>query len=571
MGTRGVVTSGHYLASAVGLKTMQGGGNAIDAGVAMGFALAVLEPHLNGIGGEVPILVWSAKTKRPVVISGQGVAPRKATVEWFRSSGIRLIPGDGFLPATVPGAFDGWLTALRLYGSLSLGDVLEPAVELARRGFPMYRGLRESIRMHEERFLREWPTTAEVFLSGGRPPEVGEVFRQEAWADTFERVLDEERRASTRGREAALQAARDFFYKGMVANRIVAFSSGTAVFDASGKAHRGLLELPDLAGYHAKVEAPVSYEYGGVVVHKCGPWSQGPVFLQQLSLLKGFDLRALGHNSSSYVHVVVEAAKLAFADRERFYGDPEFAQVPLARLLSDTYAGERRRLIDLEKASLEQRPGSLSSQGSDERYTTPSAGAPVGDTTHLDAVDAERNMVAATPSGGWIQSSPLIEGLGFPLGTRGQMFSLDPQHPNCLQPGKRPRTTLTPSLATRGGKPWMVFGTPGGDQQDQWTLQFFLNIVDFEMGLQEAIEAPTFHSTHFPSSFYPREAHPGTLHVEARISASVREELKAKGHTVVVDGEWSHGRVLAATIDEERGVLSAAASPRGETAYALGW
>jgi len=570
-GTHGVVASGHYLASAIGLRTMQSGGNAVDAGVAMGFALAVLEPHMNGIGGEVPILIWSSKEQRPVAISGQGVASRRATAEWFRGNGLKLIPGDGFLPATVPGAFDGWVTALKLYGTMSLADVLRPAIELAEKGFPMYGALHDSISAHAERFRSQWPTTAEVFLSGGRPPETGEVFTQTAWADTFERVLDEEKRASARGREAALQAARDFFYKGEIAKQIVAFSNGTEVLDASGRAHAGLIDLSDLAGFHARVETPVSYDYKGLTVHKCGPWSQGPVFLQQLSILKGFDLRSLGHNSSRYIHVVVEASKLAFADREHFYGDPEFADVPLGTLLSDEYADERRRLISLEKASLELRPGDLGSLRSGEEHaSSPSCGY-VGDTTHLDAVDAHGNMVSATPSGGWIPSSPLVERLGFPLGTRGQMFSLDPQHPNCIQPGKRPRTTLTPSLVTGNGRPWMVFGTPGGDSQDQWTLQFFLNVVDFGMGLQEAIDAPTFHSAHFPSSFYPREAHPGRFHVEGRIHADVREELRAKGHSIVVDGEWSHGRVLAAAFNEETGILSAAASPRGETAYAMGW
>jgi len=569
MGSHGVVASGHYLASAIGLRTMQRSGNAIDAGVAMGFALAVLEPHLNGIGGEVPILLWSRKERRPIAISGQGVAPRRATIDWFRSNGISLIPGDGFLPATVPGAFDSWVTALRLYGTLSLAEVLEPAIELAKKGFPMYKALHNSVSAHAERFRAQWPTTAEVFLPGGKPPQVGERFAQKAWAETFERVLDEEERASAKGREAALQAARDLFYKGEIARRIVVFSSSTEVLDASGKAHRGLLDLSDFAEYHARVEAPASYEYKGLTVHKCGPWSQGPVFLQQLSLLKGFDLRSLGHNSSRYVHVIVEAAKLAFADRERYYGDPEFTEVPLTRLLSDKYAEERRRLIDLETASLELRTGELGAGTSDGEHKRP--GGHVGDTTHLDAVDAEGNMISATPSGGWIPSSPLIEGLGFPLGTRGQMFSLKPGHPNCVQPGKRPRTTLTPSLVTREGKPWMVFGTPGGDQQDQWTLQFFLNVAEFGMGLQEAIDAPTFHSAHFPSSFYPRDAHPGRLHMEARIPASVREDLKSRGHAVVVNGEWSHGRVLAATFNEKTNVLSAAASPRGETAYAIGW
>jgi gamma-glutamyltranspeptidase/glutathione hydrolase len=310
-------------------------------------------------------------------------------------------------------------------------------------------------------------------------------------------------------------------------------------------------------------------EYRGLEVCKCGPWSQGPVFLQQLTLLEGFDLPALGHNSAEYVHLWTECAKLVFADREYYYGDPEFARVPLDRLLSKDYAGERRALIDPERASLALRPGDAAPRpmklilGDERSYN--------GDTTHLDAVDAEGNMMAATPSGGWIQSSPVIPALGFPLGTRGQMFSLDSEHPNCLMPGKRPRTTLTPSLVLKDGRPWMVFGTPGGDQQDQWTLQFFLNIVDFGMGLQEALDAPTFHSQHFPSSFYPRAQYPGRLVVEPRVPEAVREALRARGHEVMVGEDWSHGRVLGIRYDAERGLIFGGASPRGEVAYALGW
>jgi gamma-glutamyltranspeptidase/glutathione hydrolase len=317
------------------------------------------------------------------------------------------------------------------------------------------------------------------------------------------------------------------------------------------------------------VEEPTGFNYRGLDVYKCGPWSQGPVFLQQLALLEGYDLAALGHNSTEYVHTVIECAKLAFADREYYYGDPEFASVPMDRLLSKAYAAERRELIRQDRASMALRPGDVAPRpmklilGDERSYQ--------GDTTHLDAVDAEGNMIAATPSGAWIPSSPVVPGLGFPLGTRGQMFSLDPEHPNCLQPGKRPRTTLTPSLVMREGKPYMVFGTPGGDQQDQWTLQFFLNVVDFGMSVQEALDAPTFHTEHFPSSFYPRAQHPGRVAVEGRIPEDVREALRARGHEVAVTGDWSNGRVLAVRADLERGLIFGGASPRGETGYAQGW
>jgi gamma-glutamyltranspeptidase/glutathione hydrolase len=376
-------------------------------------------------------------------------------------------------------------------------------------------------------------------------------------------------REAGRGREASIQAAIDYFYSGPVAQQAVEFSSRNAFVDDSGEAHTGLLSLEDFADFGARgtqIEEPVRVNYRGVEVLKCGPWSQGPVLLQQLKLLEGYDLRGLGHNTAEYLHVYLECAKLAFADREQYYGDPEFTSVPLDRLLSDGYAAERRQLVDRHRASLELRPGAV--------HAAASAGAgrwPVvtGDTTHVDAVDRWGNLFAATPSGGWIGSSPVVEGLGFPLGTRGQMFYLDERHANSLQPHKRPRTTLTPSLALRDGKGWMAFGTPGGDQQDQWSLQFFLNVVDFGMELQEALDAPTVQSTHFPGSFYPHAADPGGVRMESRIPSEVRDELAARGHKISLDEPWSHGQVTAA-VREANGVLSAAASPRGRVAYVMG-
>jgi len=571
MGTHGVVTTGHYLATSAGLRILHEGGNAVDAGVAAGFCLAVLEPQLNGIGGEVPILVYSAKRGSVSAISGQGTAPRRATIEWFREQAIDLIPGDGLLPATVPGAFDGWVTALREFGTMSLAQVLSPAVELAESGFPMYSGLRNVLLANVEKFQAEWPTSAEAFLPDGKVPDIGEVYRQPVWATAFRKVLEAERKAARLGREAGLQAARDCFYRGEIAERIADFAGSTEVKDAAGQAHRGLLEYQDLAGYHAKVEDPVTTSYRGCQVCKCGPWCQGPVFLQQLNLLEGLDLAALGHNSADYIHTVVEAAKLAFADREAYYGDPEFDDVPLEVLLSKEYADRRRELINPTEASGDFRPGDV---GRGPLAYDPSgariAGADsAGDTTHLDVIDSAGNMFSATPSGGWLMSSPAVEGLGFPLGTRGQMFFLDPGRPNALQPGKRPRTTLTPSLALKDGRPFMAFGTPGGDMQDQWTLQFFLNVVDFGMDLQEAVEAPTFHTQHFPSSFYPRAMYPKRVVLEDRIPESVRDELGRRGHEIVVAGPWSNGRVLGIQI--RGGVMLGAASPRMETGYAAGW
>jgi gamma-glutamyltranspeptidase/glutathione hydrolase len=568
-GRHGVVCAGHYLAASAGLHILRRGGNAIDAAVAMGFCSAVLEPHLNGVGGESPILIHHAKSKRVVAVNGQGTAPQAATIEWFRSEGIDLIPGDGLLAATVPSQVDNWITALAQFGTLSLEAVLSPAIEMARDGFPMYRALSAGIGQHRQRFEDEWPSSAAIYLPGGRVPGFGEVFRNPDWAQTFELLIDEERAGAGRGRVAALEQARNRFYRGDIAEKIAAFCRDTKVLDATGQSRAGLLVHEDMAGFHARVEPAVHVDHAGLEVHKCGPWTQGPVFLQQLRLLEGFDLAAMGHNSADYIHTWIECAKLAFADREFYYGDPAFADVPIETLLSSDYARQRRSLIDPRRASHELRPGDA---GPRPKRLPETSGAGRGhDTTHVCAIDAEGNMMAATPSGGWIPSSPVVPGLGFPLGTRGQMFWLDPEHPDALQPGKRPRTTLTPSLVMKQGRPFMVFGTPGGDGQDQWTNQFFLNVVHFGMNVQEALDAPTFHSDHFPSSFYPRGASPGVMRVEQRIPAAVREQLERRGHDVRVGGPWSNGRVLGIHYDSESGVIFGGASPRGETGYAMGW
>ena len=568
MGQHGVVTAGHYLAAAAGMRMLEKGGNAIDAGVAAGLALNVLEPQSNGIGGEVPILIHCARQKRVYAINGQGYAPKAATIAWFNARGIEVIPGDGFLPATVPGAFGAWTTALQQFGRLQLKDVLEPAIELTGEGFPVYPGLQSSIAGLQEKFENEWPSSARIYLPDGRPPAVGDILVNTDWAETFKATVDAEIRNSHLGREAALAAARDYFYKGAVAEKVVAYQRDTKVCDASGQRNAGLLTEADFHDYRTKVEAPVTFNYRGYDVSKCNTWSQGAVFLQQLALLEGYDLAALGHNSADYIHTVVEASKLAFADREQYYGDPEFVDVPLDRLLSKEYAAARRALIDAQSASLELRPGDAPARALTHGEADPSVYT--GDTTHADAIDREGNMFAATPSGGWIPSSPVIEGLGFPLGTRGQMFYLDPEHANALAPRKRPRTTLTPSLVTKDGEPFMVFGTPGGDSQDQWTLQFFLNAIDFGMNLQEAIDAPNFHTNHFPNSFYPHNAKPGSLTLEARIPEPVRDALTERGHQVTLGGAWSHGKVLAITFDPKSGLIAAGASPRGQIAYAMG-
>lgn len=440
-----------------------------------------------------------------------------------------------------------------------------PSSAHARQGrLPIYPTLQANIQEHSRRFLKEWPTTARIFLPGGKIPKVGDILRQEELAKTLESLANAE--GSKGGdRLAGLTAARDLFYSGEIARTIVDFPLRNPSRDATGRSHNSLLSLDDLAEYKTKVEDPAQNVYRDLTVHKCGPWSQGSVFLQQLRLLEGFNLKSIKHNSADYIHVLTEVAKLAFADRDKFYGDPLFVDVPLKRLLSKRYADERRELIRMTKASLKLLPG--------DRITVRQVGNSAGtkgDTTHLDTVDAEGNMVSATPSGGWIRSSPVIQRLGFPLNTRGQMFSLKPGHPNCIAPRKRPRTTLSPTLVTHDNEPLMAFGTPGGDQQDQWTLQFFLNHIEFEMNLQAAIDAPTFHTSHFTSSFYPRDAHPGRLHIENRIPMQTVRELRRRGHRVVVEDGWSNGRVTVVRYDSRTKVMSAAASSRYQTPYALG-
>jgi gamma-glutamyltranspeptidase/glutathione hydrolase len=572
LGRRGLLASGHYLAARAGQRMFDRGGNAVDAAVASGFALNLLEPHNNGLGGEVPILIYSAKEKKAFALSGQGFIAKAATVDWFRKAKIDMIPGDGFLPATVPAAFGTWALALARFGTRTLKDVLEPALDYAESGFPVYPALRAALTRLVKRFQAEWPTSAELYLPGGRAPAVGDLHKNPEWAAIVKKAVDVETRARRRGRAEAIQAAVDFWYKGEVADKAVAYMSKTAVRDASRRKHTGLLTKDDFAAWKPAVEEPVAVDYRGLTVHKCGPWTQGPVFLQQLRLLEGFDLKKLGHNSADYIHTVIEAAKLAFADRERYYGDPAFVEVPLKRLLSKEYAAERRKLIDPRKASLEMRPGDAPkfAPGEDAPRPAPADGEEHDhDTTHTCALDAQGNMMAATCSGGWVPSSPVIPGLGFPMGTRGQMFWLDPHRANVVAPRKRPRTTLTPSLVLKEGKPWLVFGTPGGDQQDQWTLQFFLNVVDFGMNLQEAVDAANFHSVHFPSSFYPRKATAGGVVVEGRIPAATRQALEARGHKVKAAGPWSGGRVMAVHL-AANGTLSGAASPRGQLAYVTG-
>jgi len=559
MGKSYAITSGHYLATKAGLDVMERGGNAIDASACMAFCLAVLEPHLNSIGGEVPILIHSAKEGRVISVSGQGYAPRRATIERFKELGIGTIPGDGLLAATVPSVVSTWIEALKAYGKLRLGEILKPPIYLAEEGFPAYGGLLGTIAENSKRFLGEWKTTARIFLQpdNGVPKE-GQTIRQSDLAKVLRALAEAD--GSTGNRNDGFEKAHDLFYEGWIARKVADFVKLHKFRDASGKENYGLLEFDDLSRYRAKIEEPPNIDWGDLTVYKCPTWTQGPVLLQMLRILENFDVKGLGHNSVDYIHLLIETVKLAYADRERYYGDPDFDDVPLDRLLSREYAEQRSHLIDMNEAS---------SESAGEGIIGGGGRGGGGDTTHLDAIDKDGNMVSATQSGAWIQSSPVVEGLGFPLGTRAQMFYLDEGRNNCLEPGKRPRTTLTPSMATKGGKPYLAFGTPGGDIQDQVNLQFFLNFVVFNMNLQEALDKPTFYSEHFPSSFYPRSAHPRRVVVEDRISKATIERLTARGHDVKLVGGWSNGRALA--VHNGDGVLMAGASPRMITGYALAW
>ena len=585
-GTFGVVASTHWIASQSAMAVLERGGNAFDAAVAAGFVLQVAEPHLNGPGGDVPIIIHSAESGRQHVICGQGTAPAAASIEAFEGLGLGMIPGTGLLPAVVPGSFDAWCLLLRDFGTMEFADVVSYAMGYAANGIHLVPRVSASIASVRPLFEREWPTSAEVFLPGGKVPAARSLFRRPALARTWEALA-----AAGTGpsRERRIDAVRKAWSEGFVAEAVDRFYREARLLDTSGERHGGFLRGEDMAGWEATIEAPLTLDYAGrYTVLKCGPWSQGPVFLEQLSLLAGFDLGAMDPLGADFVHTVVECAKLAYADREAFYGDPDFVDVPMETLLSKAYADARRALFG-ETASLELRPGTVPGYDNTIDLGTPGesieidalwAGEPTlanlpkfaeqrGDTCHVDVIDRWGNMVSATPSGGWLQSSPVVPELGFPITTRGQMFTLKKGQPNALAPKKRPRTTLTPSFALRDGEPWMAFGTPGGDQQDQWSLIFFLRRVHHGMTSQESIDAPSFHSEHWPSSFWPREAHPGKVVLEERFGADVAKRLSDRGHSVQMGPPWSEGRLSAASREAD-GQMYAAANPRGEQGYAVG-
>ena len=584
-GTFGVATSTHWIASTVGMSILEKGGNAFDAAVATALVLQVVEPHLNGPAGDMPAIFHKAETGETKVVCAQGVAPKAATIEAYTEQGLTLIPGSGLLATVVPGAFDGWMMMLRDHGTMSLREVLEPVIGYARDGHPVLPRVANTIAGLQEFFETEWPTSAAVWAPGGEAPKPNALFKNPDMARTYER-LAEAGEAAGEDRAAQIDAARAEWREGFVAEAIFDYLKDAHVMDVSDEKHSAVLAPEDLKDWRATYEDTLSYEYEGWTVHKTHAWSQGPVLLQGLAILKGFDLGAMDPFGAEFVHTVTEAMKLAYADREAYYGDPAQSEIPMEYLLSEEYNAERRKLIT-DKASTEQRPGRVPGfehladayveraardfnvgQVAAQEPTMSHLTEKRGDTVHLDVIDRWGNMVAATPSGGWLQSSPVIPGLGFPLNSRAQMFWLEDGLPTSLAPGRRPRTTLTPSYAEKDGVQ-MVFGTPGGDQQDQWQLIWFLRFVHFGMELQQCMDAPLFHSMHFQGSFFPREVRTAEMMVEPNFGEAVIADLRARGHNVVVADPWTVGRLTAA-LREPDGMLRAAATPRLMQAYAVG-
>lgn len=585
-GTFGVVSSTHWIASSVGFGILEKGGNAFDAAVAMGFTLQIVEPHLNGPAGEFPAVFYSQKNKKTEVLCAQGTAPQAASIDHYRSEGLSIIPGSGLLATVIPGAFDGWMCLLRDYGSLSLRDVMEPAIYYTHNGHPLLPRVADTISGLSDFFEEEWPTSAKTWMPYGSPPKGGQLFKNEALASTYTNILLAAEEVSDRNKQ--IEIARKTWSTGFVADYIDEFIRGNEVMDASGSRHKGVLTAEDMAGWAATYEKPLTYDYHGWTVEKTGPWGQGPVMLQSLALLKGLDLSSLDPNGADFIHLIVEAMKLSFADRETYYGDPEAVRVPIDELLSEDYVKDRVKLLSHE-ASLEQRPTQISGYETlitkmierasllSETISTPDAGEPTmahlsekrGDTVHIDTIDRWGNMVSVTPSGGWLQSSPVIPKLGFPLNSRAQMFWLDEGLNQSLAPGRRPRTTLSPTLARHTDGSSMVFGTPGGDQQDQWQLIMFLRHVHHKMNLQEAIDAPLFHTQHMNSSFFPRTAFNGQMIAESTFGKCTLNDLRNRGHTVNEVEEWTVGRLTAAS-RSSTGILKAAATPRLMQAYAIG-
>ena len=589
-GRKGVVTSGHYLATAAGFRIMENGGNAIDAAAAMCIAVDLMEPQSCGIGGEVPTLVYSAEEGKVFSISGLGWSPKAFTVEWCKENDIDLIPGDGYLPITVPAVVGTWAEAVARWGTKSFSEILAPSIDLAENGFANYEGLRGSLAGGYRKFTELYPSTGEVYYPNGQVPEVGDLVRNPDYAEMLRIMCRAEEAAKGKGRVAGIEAARDAFYKGEIAERILDFVTNNPVEDATGKAHTALLSYDDMAEWQPVVEEPTMTEYRGLEVYKCSTWTQGPVFLQQLNLLEGYDLASMGHNSAEYVHTLVEASKLAFADREAYYGDPDFDDVPLDALLSKEYAAERRSLIG-DTASMEQRPGDIGRGFPDyvledvaqnnrralgvsesELVDLGLSHAHVSDTTHLDAIDAAGNMVSATPSGGWIGSSPVIRGLGLSLGNEGADVLPQPR------PSERAGAAKAPSR----------HADPVDGHQERRAVDGLRDAGRRQPGPDHAPVPPELRRLRhehagggrradlllypLPIVVLPAQGVPRPVrHRGQGVGRGRGYELTERGHSVNRVDPWSNGKVMGIRYDKERGTMYAGTSPRREVAYSFGW
>jgi gamma-glutamyltranspeptidase/glutathione hydrolase len=562
-GARGAVATGHLLASMAGYDMLRRGGNAADAGVAAGLCQCVVEHDRASLGGVAPLIYFEAETGTVHTVSGLGRWPKAASLDYFeRHHGGKFPPGMS--TAITPLAMDAWLLALQRFGTLSFEAVAEQALRYCVDGFPVSEVLWEDIAEYMEGFKR-WPATAAVFLPDGQMPAIGDLLRQPALANTFRRLIAVERQAASNGREGAIQALRDFFYRGEMGEELIGFC----------KREGGLLTMDDMREAEARIEPPVSLRFGDYELFACGPWTQGPVLLQALAILKGIDLKALGHNSVAYVHTVAEAVKLAFADRDAFYGDPDFVDVPLAELLSEPYSAARRALIDPDTACPTMPPFGTTKRARGYFGRIPphedkpaKADAYVPDTTVGTVIDARGNIFASAPSDPAFKN-PIDDKLGFGISPRGTQSWLHPNHPSVLAPGKRPRLTTNPILALKNGRPSMALCTPGGDVQPQANLQVFLNITVFGMNVQQAVEAPRFTSFSFPNSFYPHFIRHGELTAEARIGDDVIEALARKGHKVRRLPAWSgNAGAPCVIVRDEAGVMHAGADPRRD-AYAV--
>ena len=566
MGTRYAATSMMPQATMAAQRMFESGGNAFDAIVTGQAVLGLVQPASNGIGGDAVLLVYDARAKKVWSINAEGTAPKLATIDWYRTHNNGKIPvNETLLAATIPGVVDAWYILLSRWGTKSFTQALAPAIELAEHGVPLTASQARGLNSGD---FSKYPTTQRVYRPEGKRWSEGDLFRNPQLARTFRRLIEAEKQAESQGRAAALKAARDRFYKGDIAREMATFAQENG----------GLMRYEDFASYSAKVEEPVSFDYRGYMVHKNPSASQGPAELFALNILQGYDLKKMGHNSAEYIHTSAEAVKLAMADREKYLGDRDFIQIPYRGLLSAGYAAERRQLIDPNAASLKLRPGSpekyepgFSEVQRPDDYRVGGDGDHEGDTSHISVVDAERNAVTFTPSLHSGYGTKIVMGeLGFSFNCRGDYFSLVAQHANALEPGKRPRSTLQVTLVTKGGELFLVTGCPGGDNQAINTMQTFLNMVEFGMDVQRAIEAPRWTTRAFPSSPTPHTMYPGDLQVESRLAPAVRAELLRRGHKLYVTGPYSIGSNAAIAVDSAKGVVSAGADPR-VGAFAIAW